>query len=123
MLDLTSDPQDWEIIPMCSFKLLNLLQFVPAAVKINEGSGHKHLHNKCLDGWMNIKEYTFEAELRSFFISHILLLVSVSFCHITNNYKYKQTAIGIFLLFTRLQHRMGPVDLGGIQAGSEPSFS
>lgn len=38
---------------------------------------------------MNIKEYTFEAELGSFLISRVLLLVLVSFCHITNNYKYQ----------------------------------
>lgn len=38
---------------------------------------------------MNIKEYTFEAELRGFLISHVSLLVLVSFCHITNNYKYQ----------------------------------
>lgn len=37
---------------------------------------------------MNIREYTFEPEF-SFLISHVLLLVLVRFCHITNSYKYQ----------------------------------
>lgn len=38
---------------------------------------------------MNMREYTVEAELRSFLISCVLLLVLVRFCCITNNYKYQ----------------------------------
>lgn len=71
---------------------------------------------------MNIREYTFEAEL-SFFISPVLLLVLVSFCHITNSYKYQASSNRHFsLLFIHLQCQLEPADLVSIQPSLAPSL-